>query len=110
MRYYVFLYSLTKAFCQFSEKVDTLSVATMKTDFTTMNLLPSSDFLGRRGGPEEHRRMLLSKKSYATFSKHYNVSYPSNCPSKYWKLGNSLTLLRWTNQIPALRPFTGGLG
>ena len=90
----------------------------MKTDFTTMNLLPSSDFLGRRGGPEEHRRMLLSKKSYATFSKHYNVSYPSihkanyssNYPSKYWKLGNSLTLLRWTNQIPALRPFTGGLG
>lgn len=66
-----------KLFCQFSEKADTLSGATMKTDFTTMNLLPSSDFLGRRGGPEEHRRMLLSKKSYATFSKHYNVSYPS---------------------------------
>ena len=73
--------------------------------------------MGRWGSPEEHRRMLFSKKSYATFSKHYNVSYPSihkakhssDYLSKYWKLGKSLTLLKWTNQIPALKPLTGGL-
>ena len=79
MRYYVFLYSSTKAFCQFSEKIDILSVATKKTDFTTMHLFPSSVFLGggavqrNTGGCYCPRRAMLLFLNTTMSANHLSI-------------------------------------